>query len=130
MREIKFRSFDKVHRKMIGEYNLFNGSEYFSFGETIMGYGRKNIIFMQFTGLKDNNRKEIYEGDIVKLVYGIPGRTDVLIIEYAVDKIVENISVSGWWMRNVRENGVSASLCESYDLEVIGNIYENPDLVD
>lgn len=85
----------------------------------------------QYTGLKDEKGKEIYEGDILTLSYGIPVKVDTLIIEYADDEVVQDISVSGWWMRNVRPNGVSGSLCKTYanDIEVIGNKWDNGDLL-
>jgi len=85
----------------------------------------------EFTGLHDKNGKGIWEGDIARLFYGIPPTHDTLVIEYADDENVADISVSGWWMRNTRENGCSSSLCKTYenDLEVIGNIHENPELL-
>lgn len=92
----------------------------------------------RFTGLYDKKRtkeypegQEICEGDIVRLFYGIPPTHDTLVIEYADDENVADISVSGWWMRNKRKNGCSSSLCKTYenDLEVIGTVYENPELL-
>jgi uncharacterized phage protein (TIGR01671 family) len=86
---------------------------------------------LQYTGLKDKDGVEIYEGHIVKLCYGIPPTHDTLTIEYADNKIIAGISVSGWWMQNKRKNGCSSSLCKTYenDLEVIGNIHENENLL-
>ncbi len=86
----------------------------------------------QYTGRKDKNSKEIYDGDIAKLCYGIPRTYDTFVIEYADDESVADISVSGWWMRNIRPNGVSGSLCKTYEnaLEIIGNIFENPELLE
>ena len=85
----------------------------------------------QNTGFKDREGKDIYGKDIVKLCYGIPPTFDTLLIEYADDETVGDISVSGWWMRNIRPNGVSGSLCKTYenDLEIIGNATDNPELL-
>lgn len=89
------------------------------------------LIVEFWTGLKDKNGTEIFEGDIITLSYGIPAKVDTLVIEYADDETVADISVSGWWMRNTRPNGCSSSLCKTYenDLEVIGNIHQHPDLL-
>ena len=52
MREIKFRAWDKLTQRMI--YRVFNTRN------------DEDYILMQYTGLKDKNGKEIYEGDIIK----------------------------------------------------------------
>ena len=68
----------------------------------------------QYTGLKDKNGKEIYEGDIVKNALGDIGK-----IIY-IDKYSAFI-VKGW------ENGYK--LWFEDNIEVIGNIYDNPELL-
>ena len=80
----------------------------------------------QQTPHESKSGKPIYAGDIIKLSYGIPPKFDTLLIEYADDEVVADISVSGWWMRNIRPNGCSSSLCKTYegDIEVIGNIHD------
>jgi uncharacterized phage protein (TIGR01671 family) len=71
----------------------------------------------QFTGLTDKNRKEIYEGDILK-------RPDW-----------ESISVVEWYqpmcafMRNLHDGLVRPALADAEFFEVIGNIHENPELL-
>ena len=82
----------------------------------------KNINLMQFTGLTDKNGKEIYEGDIVKQITG-DAEDETYISEGIIEylgcgfslKIKDKTYVS---IRNFGDN-----------LEVIGNIYENPDLL-
>jgi uncharacterized phage protein (TIGR01671 family) len=104
-----------------------------------------DFIFMQFTGLKDKNDKEIYEGDIVQEaeVGDVIWDGDGVIKECPVG-IVEWVS-SGYNLRQIKtglvdlkDGGKSQLHLDAYDgqyqwdggdLKVIGNIYENPGLV-
>lgn len=70
---------------------------------------QENFIVMQYTGLKDKNRVEIYEGDIV--VEGYKGKYGTYEVKW--DKIGFNLG---------SEDG--------RDYEVIGSIYENPELLE
>ncbi len=79
-----------------------------------------------WTGRKDMDGKKIYECDRIRLSYGIPPIYDTLIVEYADDEYVGDKSVSGWWMRNTRKNGCSASLCKTYEqgILIVGTIHD------
>lgn len=72
---------------------------------------------MQFTGLLDKNGKEIYEGDV------LPNGKTVLTVKWTED-ICNEYGCVGW---NVGMGGYGGG-CAS-EMEVIGNIYENPELL-
>ena len=106
MRPIKFRAWDKTEKKMF-DWNWMQDHNLYYFG----GHSRKDCEIMQFTGLKDKNGKEIYEGDIVKS----PGGG---IYEYYFDK--------GAFL--AKEHKISTLGYET-EFEVIGNIYSDPHLL-
>ena len=85
-----------------------------------------DFILMQSTGLKDKNGKEIYEGDIVKYEAGCNTVTE----EVAYDK-----NFAGFGVRDANADIIFTfwELAEDIDLislEVVGNIYNNPGLLE
>ena len=72
---------------------------------------------MQYTGLKDKNRNEIYEGDVLKIYYEGNQRSYLKEVKWLNDRINK-----GRW--DALDNCVFTSC------EVIGNIYENPKLLE
>ena len=124
MREIKFRAWD-AYRKRIYEVIEINWlSESIKVCGDFAGYRYTNIksaILMQYTGLKDKNGKEIYEGDIIS------SDGDLLTIEYSLDG--NHAYYAGY---RVDEPGLETvmELFNYGELEVIGNIYENPELLE
>lgn len=141
MREIKFRAwgnkkmyyFNNAYRGQweffIGEKGNISNIDYYS-GETehYENEFKKLPILMQYTGLKDKNGKEIYEGDIVKKNNEILQiKWNFLYCEWAL------FYHSGMQYDIVADicdkNGKTPKQWEATYLEVIGNIYENPNLL-
>lgn len=77
-----------------------------------------NIIPMQFTGLKDKNGKEIYEGDIIEM--RDYGKNYKFIVKYIN---------SGFYSCGIGTLK-SINLLASTNKIVVGNIYENPELIE
>ena len=135
MREIKIRAWDKIQKKMIyPELFNFNGK---TFKESAKHLIRplKEVILIQSTGLKDKNGKEIWEGDIVKSIYA---STHVHSVDGGRHK--EEIMVVRWDTCNPcfvmedinNKNNIEYDFicCNLRTNEVIGNIYENPELLE
>lgn len=80
----------------------------------------KDVILMQSTGLKDKNGKEIFEGDIVKMskdVYSEPTYYEVVRHRGGAYRLESKQHGCELWLRHT-------------DCEVVGNIYENPELLE
>jgi len=124
MRDIKFRAFARDRKAMYDNVGYIPHINGFSIipkdsvtGGTLepMNSHSHNIELMQYTGLKDRNDIEIYEGDIVKLS-GIKKTTRIEFIDGA-------FFVVGYGELHIW-------ICEDWcSFEVIGNIYENKELL-
>ena len=120
MREIKFRVWDTYRNKMIKWDELHSDSNYLCL-MVFDGNGYRTRA-MQYTGLKDKNGVEIYEGDIV-----IP--QTFTNAKYRVYWSQERLRWSIINTSNVSKESGRALLNNSTLYEVIGNIYENPELL-
>lgn len=147
MREIKFRAWDKYTEEMWNVETLHIEDEYVDLFKTNI-YEKplenpwakiSDVILMQYTGLKDKNGVEIYEGDIVRFTNSIDE------VDNEVGKVIWEQSecnfVAQYKTTNrVRqeENGTTITIYlisnetyrEDVEYEVIGNIYESPELLE
>ncbi len=146
-REIKFRAWDKKDNVMREVYGI-------QFPKISNHGNRKNIIIemhctdyekqiaiiysdftdsidrvelMQYTGLKDKNGKEIYEGDIFDCPYGDET------INHHKWEIIWGKEKGGFALKRIGESCnqdmVHQTVSDMVYREIIGNIYENPDLI-
>lgn len=92
----------------------------------------KKMIVMKCTGLKDRNSKLIYAGDIVREYFGETGTYTVEYFPYTASFQYFNLNdeAPNWEMHAEQFEGMSENQGISTDLEIIGNIYENPELLE
>lgn len=118
-REIKFRAWDKKEKKMWNSGFEMNGvsgergvvsittlDDKYEYTRTL--FLPKEVVLMQYTGLKDWNKKSIWEGDMVEDDFGT------------------KLEVEGW----LKDYSLLMEIqYELRHVKVIGNIYENPELL-
>lgn len=132
MREIKFRAWRKSSQQMYSWPSLvaYLTECRADIAATFEGESDGDLVLMQFTGLHDKNGKEIYEGDIVRFKDFQCFRDDIYECIEPVTYYCEPNNRVGFdpmvW-HTVVEDGYYNS--EREDYEVIGNIYENGDLL-
>ena len=124
MREIKFRAWDKATRKILEVIEIdFQGMEILVIDheeqearEAVHGH----YELMQYTGLKDKNGTEIYEGDIVEY-HDTSIKSDVISpVSWSAPMFVVDSGLL--YFISKEDNKV-------FDGRIIGNIYENPELL-
>lgn len=117
MREIKFRAWDKKEKKMIDWYDLASKFMFFNYIDN------PDFPLMQYTGFKDKNGVEIYEGDIVEYF-------SIVINRKILGKVFWNDQMASWFIKN--EFGILEHFAltrNNSDFIKIGNVYDNKELL-
>lgn len=131
MRKIKFRFWDGFKMFYHGErayHVLFNGEVWDNWNEpTRVDFPTGKTSLMQYIGLKDVNGKDIYEGDVIrKPIYGtviVIWNEGICAFQYAYHAHGKGTAIGGRVTNNFYQH-------ESSSYEIIGNIYENPELLE
>ena len=129
-REIKFRAWDIGGRMHYGVSIDADGCviEDLCGGAKGGSMSREVMIPMQFTGLKDKNGQEIYEGDIVWCINPIKLTSDPRENDYC--GIVKYRKKGAYYVIEHADGGCVNILGKAEEMKVLGNVHENPDLLE
>ena len=131
MRNLKFRAWDSLYNKMIHQYVVGKWKLFITVDGDVGGYEDDDnydncavygdrFIPMQFIGLADKNGKEIYDGDIITTQ-----NDGVLLVNWNEKYASFCLDKEGWLYSHWFGESCNPSECM-----VIGNIYENPELLE
>ena len=131
MREIKFRAWLKEDKKMVNVETMDftdKSIQYLKKSEIINAYILRresdDVELMQYTGLKDKNGKEIYEGDIVLIKLDETSTWHKTVVGFKKGAFIASL-IDGEDYIYIFNRGF-----DSNDFEILGNVYENKSLLE
>lgn len=151
MREIKFRAWDVSEKEIVPWAHVINDPDDYWHG-LMLGQAPEGDVIMQYTGLKDKNGKEIYEGDVIRVFdtnrVCICGEWDdcdspadgscekrgehkhETVFDCDLLLCTQKVEWNCGYFCTEDTGDYCPPLGDDYlELEVIGNIYENPELL-
>ena len=139
MREIKFRVFVKSKNKIFDVYGFNRDKVFIETNDSpehgVNIFDRDDCVLLQFTGLQDQKGNDVYEGDILEnyhnqkfeIVYGLNQKE---IVSHNSSQQKRRSLASGFYERQIGQkiNSYQSLSSANWGI-VIGNIYENPELL-
>lgn len=125
MREIKFRIWNKAEKRWNGEIVLGKTEYLVAIQNNTLSLSSLSNEIMQYTGLKDKKGNEIYESDIVR------GDTHYYEVKFGLYNNSEFYEDYGWYLMLLDGDveGIMDTFNSMSFLKKIGNIYQNPELL-
>ena len=132
----KFRAWDSVEKKFVEHFFITDNGLICNMEKPTSGYNspipveKSELILMQSTGLFDKNGKEIFEGDIVKRYRNPLFKAEW---EYQIETVVKReacLLLDKKFGKNSATMRFGSPFAKSDLLEVIGNVYQNPELLE
>ena len=123
----KFRAWDSVKKKFVEHFFITDNGLICNMEKPTSGYNspipieKSELILMQSTGLFDRNGKEVFVGDIIKCTRGCPH-------EVYLEKEYGGTYIGG--MPAIYLKGIREGYAWTEHEEILGNIYENPELLE
>jgi len=123
----KFRAWDSVEKKFVEHFFITDNGLICNMEKPTSDYNspipieKSELILMQSTGLKDKNGKEVFVGDVIKCTRGC-------LHEVYIEKEYGGTYIGG--MPAIYLKGIREGYAWTGDEVIIGNIYENPGLLE
>ncbi|EPD8701567.1 YopX family protein [Listeria monocytogenes] len=121
MRVIEFRAWDKEVKEMDYNPSVIEIWQNKPINEQFRLESEEKLVWMQYTGLKDKNGKKIFEGDIVNCKFFDRMVGDIAGVINFIDCV---------WAVSDFKNKRLYQLIDVDNIEIIGNIHENPELLE